>query len=233
MRVLIVEDEEPVAEVFAHYLRQLGHQPSLVRSAEAALDRLTTAAPDVILLDVRLPGMTGLEFLQLSLVRASEVPVVAISGISTEDEARECLRLGAADFMAKPVPLARLGEVLEVLEPYALGRHAEDPAARRERRRAPRASLETTVRVLEDDGTEWLGTSVSVSPFSMQIRPQNAIRPGRVVRLSFTPPDGGSPLQALAMLVREERDGAVFFFADLNAPAVRRLSTLVARLRSA
>src|SRR5919108_695674 len=109
MRVLIVEDEEPVAEVFAHYLRQLGHQPVLVRSAEAALDRLTTAAPDAILLDVRLPGMSGLEFLQLPAVRASGVPIVAISGISTEDEARECLRHGAADFMAKPVPLARMG----------------------------------------------------------------------------------------------------------------------------
>jgi CheY-like chemotaxis protein len=233
MRVLIVEDEEPVAEVFAHYLRQLGHQPSLVRSAEAALERLTTEVPDVILLDVRLPRMSGLEFLQLSLVRASGIPVVAISGISTEEEARECLRLGATDFMAKPVPLARLGEVLEVLEPYALGRHAGDPAKRLERRRAPRASLATTVRVIEDDGTEWLGTSVSVSPFSIKIRPQVTVKPGRVVRLSFTPPDGGSPLETLAMLVREEREGAIFFFADLNAPAVRRLNTLVARLQSA
>lgn len=233
MRVLIVEDEDPVGEVFAHYLRQLGHQPVLVRSAEAALAQLTTADPDAILLDVRLPGISGLEFLQLPRVRASGIPIVAISGISTEDEARECLRLGAVDFMAKPVPLARMGEVLAVLEPYALGRRAGDPATRRDRRRAPRAPLATTVRVIEDDGREWLGTSVTVSPFSMKVRPEAAVRPGRVVRLSFTPPDGGSALEAQVLLVREEREAAVFAFADLNAPAVRRLSALVSRLRSA
>jgi len=233
MRVLIVEDEGPVGEVFAHYLRQLGHQPVLVRSAEAALAQLTTADPDAILLDVRLPGISGLEFLQLPLVRASGIPIVAISGISTEDEARECLRLGAVDFMAKPVPLARMGEVLAVLEPYALGRRAGDPATRRDRRRAPRAPLATTVRVIEDDGREWLGTSVTVSAFSVKVRPEAAVQPGRVVTLSFTPPDGGSALEAQALLVREEREAAVFAFADLNAPAVRRLSALVSRLRSA
>ncbi len=233
MRVLVVEDEEAVGEVFATYLRELGHQPVLVRSAEAALDRLTSAAPDTILLDVRLPGMSGLDFLQLPLVRAAGIPVIAVSGVATEHQARECLRLGAADFIAKPVPLERLGEVLEVLEPYALHRRPGPRAERRERRSAPRAALATTVRVVEDDGTEWFGTSVTVSPFSVRIRPQAAVRPGRVVKLSFTPPDGGPALQALALLVREEPDGAIYFFADLNAPAVSRLSTLVARLQSA
>ncbi len=233
MRVLVVEDEEAVGEVFVTYLRELGHQPVLVGSAEAALDRLTTAAPDTILLDVRLPGMSGLDFLQLPVVRAAGIPVVAVSGVATEHQARECLRLGAADFIAKPVPLERLGEVLEVLEPYALHRRPGPRAERRERRSAPRAALATTVRVVEDDGTEWFGTSVTVSPFSVRIRPRVAVRPGRVVKLSFTPPDGSPALQALALLVREEPEGAIYFFADLNAPAVSRLSTLIARLQSA
>ena len=113
------------------------------------------------------------------------------------------------------MPLERLGEVFEVLEPYALHRRPWRPAERRERRSAPRAALATTVRVVEDDGTEWA-----------------AVRPGRVVKLSFTPPDGGPALQALALLVREEPEGAIYFFADLNAPAVSRLSTLIARIQS-
>ncbi|MBI2560886.1 MAG: response regulator [candidate division NC10 bacterium] len=233
MRVLVVEDEKAVGEVFVTYLLELGHQPVLVGSAEAALDRLTTASPDAILLDVRLPGMSGFEFLQLPLVRAAGIPVVAVSGVATEHQARECLRLGAVDFIAKPVPLERLGEVLEVLEPYARERRPEPSGGRRERRSAPRAALATTVRVVEDDGTEWFGTSVTVSPFSVRIRPQAAVRPGRVVKLSFTPPDGGPALQALALLVREEPDVAIYFFADLNAPAVSRLSTLIARLQRA
>ena len=98
---------------------------------------------------------------------------------------------------------------------------------------APRGRPWTTVRVVEDDGTEWFGTSVTVSPFSVRIRPRVAVRPDRVVKLSFTPPDGGPALAALALLVREEPDGAIYFFADLNAPAVSRLSTLIARLQSA
>jgi DNA-binding NtrC family response regulator len=78
------------------------------------------------------------------------------AGVATEDQARECLRLGAADFIEKPVPLERPGEVLEVLEPYALERRPGQPAERRERRdrrSAPRAVLATTVRMIEDDGS--------------------------------------------------------------------------------
>jgi hypothetical protein len=80
---------------------------------------------------------------------------------------------------------------------------------------AAQRALERLERVVEDDGTEWA-----------------AVRPGRVVRLSFTPPDGGPALEALALLVREGPEGAIYFFADLNAPAVSRLSTLIARLPS-
>ncbi|MBI4169642.1 MAG: hypothetical protein HY510_06870 [Acidobacteria bacterium] len=72
------------------------------------------------------------------------------------------------------------------------------------------------VSSLEDDGTGWA-----------------AVRPGQVVKLSFTPPDGGRALKALALLVREEPDGAIYFFADLNAPAVSRLGALIARLQRA
>lgn len=137
---------------------------------------------------------------------------------------------GAASKLPPPITLVYPGEVLE---PYAPHRRPGQPAERRERRSAPRAALATTVRVVEDDGTEWFGTSVTVSPFSVRIRPQAAVRPGRVVKLFSTPPDGGPALQALALLVREEPEGAIHFFADPNAPAVSRLSTLIARLQSA
>ena len=52
-------------------------------------------APDAILLDINLPGMSGLDFLQLRPVREAGLPIVAISGVVTETQARECLRLGA------------------------------------------------------------------------------------------------------------------------------------------
>ncbi|MGH7312332.1 MAG: response regulator, partial [Candidatus Rokuibacteriota bacterium] len=133
MRVLIVEDEPDVGAVFRDFLLELGHEPVLVGTAEAALSRLETDRPDAVLLDITLPGLSGLEFLQLRPVRDSGLPIVAVSGVATESQARQCLRLGAMDFIGKPVALNRLGEVLAYLEPHALQRQLV--VAERERER--------------------------------------------------------------------------------------------------
>src|SRR3990172_321278 len=125
MRILVVEDETDLGDVFRDFLLELGHQPLVVRSAEAALGKLATERPDAIILDIHLPGMSGLDFLQLRPVRELGVPIVAVSGVVTESQARECLRLGAADFVGNPLPLALLQEALSFLEPPALSRLAE------------------------------------------------------------------------------------------------------------
>ena len=65
MRVLIVEDMPAEAEAFADLVSHHGHQPIVVPSAEAALDSLTVSPPDAILLEMYLPGMSGLEFLRV------------------------------------------------------------------------------------------------------------------------------------------------------------------------
>src|ERR1700741_3612371 len=134
MRVLVVEDEDALGEVFRDFLAEIGHDAVVVRSAEAALGALQRQPPDAILLDINLPGMSGLDFLQLRPVREAGLPIVAISGVATESQARECLRLGALDFVGKPAPLERLNEVLTFLEPHALPGRAESPR-RSERRR--------------------------------------------------------------------------------------------------
>jgi CheY-like chemotaxis protein len=73
MRVLVVEDETDLGEVFRDFLSELGHQPVLVRSAEAALGKLQSDRPDAIILDIHLPGMSGLDFLQLRPVREAGI----------------------------------------------------------------------------------------------------------------------------------------------------------------
>src|SRR5258705_10258815 len=150
MRVLIVEDQVDLGDVFRDFLLELGHHPVVVHTAEAALARLQTERPDAILLDVQLPGMSGLDFLQLRPVRALGVPIVAVSGVVNESQARECLQLGAADFMGKPVQLDRLNEVLTFLEPHAMSRLAsrEHP----NRRQSPRARLSLPVSLFEYGG---------------------------------------------------------------------------------
>ena len=83
MRVLVVEDEPDVSAVFRDFLIELGHEAVLVRSAEAAIAVLERARPDAILLDIHLPGLSGLDFLQLAPVRESGLPVIAVSGVAT------------------------------------------------------------------------------------------------------------------------------------------------------
>src|SRR5215510_6452145 len=148
MRVLVVEDQVDLGDVFREFLIELGHHPLVVHTAEAALASLKTECLDAILLDVQLPGMSGLDFLQLRPVRDLGVPIVAVSGVVNESQARECLRLGAADFMGKPVMLERLNEVLMFLEPHAMSR-TDERATEPDRRRSARARLAVPIRVHE------------------------------------------------------------------------------------
>src|SRR2546425_4772393 len=88
LRVLIVEDEQAIREVFRDFVAGLGHEPIAVASAEDALEKLVSEQPHAILLDIRLPGMSGLDFLELPAVRDSGVPIVAVSGVATEEIGR-------------------------------------------------------------------------------------------------------------------------------------------------
>jgi DNA-binding response OmpR family regulator len=226
MKVLVVEDELEVGAVFSDFLLELGHEPILARSAEAALSSLQNAEPDAIILDMNLPGMSGLDFLQLRPIRESGLPIVAVSGVATEAQARECLRLGAVDFVGKPVPFERLRVVLSYIEPHALFRQQTEAPTRPERRRAPRLSVEMPVRVIEYSGAEWETAAMNLSPFGIKVRLVSSVHPGAATRLLFTPPDGGTPIQVMCLLVRQDRDGYVFYFVNLTAGEFQRLSAL-------
>ena len=226
--MLVVEDEPDLGDVFQDFLLELGHQPLVVRSAEAALGKLHTERPDAIILDVHLPGMSGLDFLQLSLVRELGVPIVAVSGVATESQARECLHLGAADFMGKPVALDRLGEVLAFVEPRALSRVAERGAAA-ERRRSSRAHLSLPIRVFEYGGTEYHGTTVELGVEGLKARLNASPPPRSLVKLSFTPPDGGPTIDVMSLVVRVDPDGHAFVFAHLTDADRDRLGALIER----
>ncbi|HXD95364.1 MAG TPA: response regulator [Candidatus Acidoferrum sp.] len=230
MRVLVVEDEEPLGEVFRDFLAEMGHDPIIVRSAEAALGSLERQRPDAIILDINLPGMSGLDFLQLRPVKDAALPIVAISGVATEGQARECLRLGALDFVGKPVPLDRLNEVLTFLEPHALTRRRAE-SAKHERRRGPRAQIGFPVRIVEYKGTAWDGVCTELSATGMKIRSNAVLPEGSAVKLLFTPPDGAAPVEVISLVVRIDREATAFSFVHLANAEARRLSELVQRLQ--
>jgi CheY-like chemotaxis protein len=222
LRILIVEDERELGRVFSDYMTQLGHQAEVVDNAEAALQRLHEAPPHVIILDVKLPGMSGLQFLELPVVRNSGVPVIVVSGYVSEEQARQCLRLGALEFLAKPVPLDVLGTVLDHVA--VLADPPEDGHALHERRLASRLPVTLPLRVRTDTGVVANGAVIEVSATGLRARLDQRLTPGMPARLTVALPDGGPPLDVLALVVRSDGDRmAAFWFLDLTPADVSRL----------
>jgi DNA-binding response OmpR family regulator len=99
--ILIVEDEPSIAEVVGLYLRRAGYQVQAVRDGEAALKLLDQHLPDLIVLDVMLPGADGFSILRWLRDR-SDVPVIFITARREEVERIAGLELGADDYVVKP-----------------------------------------------------------------------------------------------------------------------------------
>jgi len=222
MRVLIVEDEPDLGEVFHDYIVARGHKADVVRSAEAALDRIRRLRPHAIVLDVKLPGMSGLDFMSLPVVREAAIPVIVVSGHATEHQARECLRLGALEFLAKPVPLEVLRTVLEHI-PVIGGGPGQTPHAG-ERRTATRFPVTLPLRATTEQGVVAAGAVIDVSATGLRARVDHALRPGTAARLAVALADGGPAVDALALVVRSDGEHMVaFWFLDLTPGEIDRL----------
>ena len=232
MRILVVEDDPIVCDLLQEFLVGLRHEPRIVHTAEAALDLLRGERPDVILLDIRLPGMSGLDFLQLQAVRELRAPILVVSGDVTETQAQESLRLGAFDFVGKPLPLRRLEELLACLGPSSASRRRPPLESHGPRRRAPRAPIALPVRVRESTGAEWDATSINLSASGIKVRPSGVIQPGPAARLSITLPDGASRVEVVSVLVRADLDGYAFYFPSPSDEQLRRLRQIVEGARA-
>jgi two-component system nitrogen regulation response regulator NtrX len=103
--VLIVDDEPGVRSALGSVLRDEGYDVDAVDSGEAALERLGLQPFDVVVLDVWLPGMDGLATLARMRERRIEVPVVIISGHGNIESAVRAIKMGAFDFVEKPLSL--------------------------------------------------------------------------------------------------------------------------------
>jgi two-component system, NtrC family, nitrogen regulation response regulator NtrX len=105
--ILVVDDEPGVRSALSGVLRDEGYQVEAVESGEACLDRLIRTAFDVVLLDVWLPGADGLSTLARMRERQLDVPVVMISGHGNIESAVRAIKLGAFDFIEKPLSLEK------------------------------------------------------------------------------------------------------------------------------
>lgn len=139
-KILLVEDEEDLARLFELALTREGYRVRRVDGAAAGLTALRQWKPDLILLDVVLPGMSGFDFLEL-LRRESRVRVILISGRRRPADFILGSKLGADDYLLKPFKLEELcARVRFALsrDGAAPGAAKSSPARRRARRSSPR-----------------------------------------------------------------------------------------------
>ena len=111
-RMLIVDDEAPVREVLRDYFIERGYTVIATADGEAALAAFARERPDVVLLDVRMPGLDGLQVLKR--LRESD-PDVAVIMVTANDDvaiARETLSVGAFDYVAKPFDFEHLNHTV-------------------------------------------------------------------------------------------------------------------------
>lgn len=133
--VLIINDEEKFLEISSRTLESGGYRTAVAKSGPVGLQMVGSAHPSVVLLDLQMPGMTGLEALgEIVKIDSSAVPIV-ITGQGTVDAAVECMKLGAFDFLTKPFEPSKLLEtVRRALGLSILRREAKasKPAAKEE-----------------------------------------------------------------------------------------------------
>jgi two-component system nitrogen regulation response regulator GlnG len=128
MASVLLVDDDPVMiqEQVTHALEPQGIRIAVARTAEEGLRQVAAQLPDVILLDVHLPDLPGLETYQRIRQIDGRIPVIFITWAATADTAIEAMKQGAYDYLFKPLDLARLrGVVLQALE---LGRLMREPA---------------------------------------------------------------------------------------------------------
>ncbi|GAB6263159.1 quorum-sensing sigma-54 dependent transcriptional regulator LuxO [Photobacterium sp. R1] len=107
-QVLMVEDTASVAALYKSYLNPLGLNVNIVGTGADALKAMKASVPDLILLDLRLPDMTGMEVLEDVRGNHPELPVVIMTAHGSIDVAVEAMRFGAKDFLIKPCEADRL-----------------------------------------------------------------------------------------------------------------------------
>ena len=110
--LLLVEDEAPLREATAERLAEDGYRVVQVGSGEAALEHLAEFAFDVVLTDLRLPGIDGTEVLAAALERYPDIVCIVVTGFGTVKDAVAAIKRGAAEFITKPFQLDQLLHVV-------------------------------------------------------------------------------------------------------------------------
>jgi serine/threonine protein kinase/CheY-like chemotaxis protein len=153
--VLLVDDEDLVRRALAHRLQRIGHTVLEAETGQGALELLGSNAIDVVLTDITMPDMGGVELLQLVRERKPDVPVLLMTGAPDIDTAVKAVQYGAFEYLMKPFDMERLSASVA----RAIQEH-HDAVARRE-------ALESAVRSKASPSTPRISVDGTIAPDSI------------------------------------------------------------------
>jgi DNA-binding response OmpR family regulator len=171
--ILIVEDEFAVARGIQYALQQEGYVVTVARSGEEGLDFAVHQAPDLVVLDVRLPGMDGFEVLRRLRAAGAKMPVLVLTARDDEVDKVIGLELGADDYLTKPFGLRELMSRIRALLRRAYGDLADAAGGRVIRHR-------DLIIDLERRRVQRGSRRISLTATEFEILRHLASRPGRV-----------------------------------------------------
>ena len=150
IKILLVDDDEMIRKSAGAFLRKMGHEVIFATNGREGLEWFEREGADIVISDIMMPDVDGLDFLRSLKERGSDVEVILVTGHGDLDTAVEALRQGAFDFFTKPVRLEELKAALERTRRYQ--------SIRREKDRI-QARLESLVRSSDVDQSDIIGES--------------------------------------------------------------------------
>jgi putative two-component system response regulator len=189
IRVLIVDDEDGIRRTLRKWFEANGYAVLDAASASAALDLVRRHTPDLMLLDIRMPGTSGVDVIPQVLEAAPDLAIVMLSGTGDPVDAAVAMQRGALDYLGKPVDFATLDatvkkalkrrdlltqdrEIAEWLKREVTRRTREAELAKQQLEEVAVATLATLVMVLEAKSAYWAGHSERVAAFAATIAAQ-------------------------------------------------------------
>jgi len=113
LKILVIDDEPPICELMDEFLSIKGYQVITASNGEEGISKFEENRPQLVLLDLRMPGMSGIEVLSKLKEIDGHAGIIILSAFGDVNTIQEALEIGATYYMEKPIELQRLAELLE------------------------------------------------------------------------------------------------------------------------
>jgi CheY-like chemotaxis protein len=191
-RILVVDDEAPLRALIGEILVRAGFRVEFAENGHTAIQKVTTSPPDLMTLDLMMPGVTGWEVIEQLRGSPSAPPVVLVSGSTETLRERHPLRECVAGVVYKPF---HPRELVATCEKVLRDREKPGLPVVVERRRVARRELIMDVGVGSSGGSPMVvGKLAHVSPSGAELRLPGPLNSGQVVKLALRVPGRSSPI---------------------------------------